>query len=54
MTLLTWITVALLLIGAAMLVAGVGAAGLWIVVITIGIVLVVVDRTRRGHGHRPA
>jgi hypothetical protein len=45
----TWIAVVLLLVGAAMLVAGVGAAGLWISVITIGIALVVIDgrRSRR-------
>ena len=34
---LTWIAVALMLTGALMLVTDVGAAGLWIIVITIGI-----------------
>jgi hypothetical protein len=48
---LVWIAVALMLSGAVMLVAGVGAAGLWIAVVTIGIGLFVVDRTRRSHGH---
>jgi hypothetical protein len=43
-----WIAAALMLIGAVMLVTGVGAAGLWIAVITIGIALLVVDRTRTG------
>jgi len=47
---LVWIAVALMLIGAVMLVAGVGAAGLWIAVVTIDIALLVVDRTRRSHG----
>ena len=44
---LTWIAVALLLTGAVLLVAGVGAAGLWIAVITVGIALVVMDGYRR-------
>jgi uncharacterized membrane-anchored protein len=50
---LVWIAVALMLIGAVMLVTGVGAAGLWIAVITIGILLLVVDPTRTGRsqGH---
>lgn len=48
-TLVTWIVVPLLLVGAAMLIAGIGAPGLWIGVITLGIALVVIDRytTRR-------
>ena len=49
---LTWIAVALLLTGAALLVAGVGAGGLWIAVITVGIALVAMDGYRR-RGHRP-
>jgi len=44
---LTWIAVALLLTGAVLLVADVGAAGLWIAVITIGIALVAIDGYRR-------
>jgi hypothetical protein len=47
MTLLVWIAVALLVVGAVLLIAGVGAAGLWIAVIAIGLALVVIDRTQR-------
>jgi hypothetical protein len=50
---LTWIAVALLLTGAVLLVAGVGATGLWIAVITVGIALVVMDGYRRRRGQRP-
>jgi hypothetical protein len=42
-----WIAVALLVVAAVLLVAGVGAAGLWIAVVAIGIALVVIDRTQR-------
>jgi hypothetical protein len=45
---LLWIAVALMLPGAAMLVAGIGAPALWIAAITVGIALVVVDRERPG------
>jgi len=45
-----WIAAALMLSGAVMLVADVGAAGLWIAVITIGIAVVVVDAYRRHQG----
>ena len=38
---LPWIVVPLMLIAAALLVADVGSAGLWIAVITVSIVLVV-------------
>ena len=44
MTLLVWIAVALMVVGAAMLIAGIGAPGLWIAVIAVGIALVVIDR----------
>jgi len=47
-----WIAVALMLIGAVMLVTGVGAAGLWIAVITIGIALFVAYPTRTGRSQR--
>lgn len=47
---LTWIAVALALTGAVLLVADVGASGLWIAVITIGIALVAVDGYRRRQG----
>ena len=46
---LIWMAAALMLAGAVMLVLGVGAAGLWIAVITIGIAIVAID----GHRHRP-
>ena len=39
-----WIAVALMLIGAVMLVADIGAPALWIAVITAGIALVAIDR----------
>jgi hypothetical protein len=47
---LTWISVVLMLTGAVLLVTDVGAAGLWIAVITIGIALVAGDAYR----HRQA
>ena len=50
----TWIAVALLLTGAALLAAGIGAAGLWIAVITVGLSLVAIDGYRRRQGHRRA
>jgi hypothetical protein len=49
MTLLVWIAVALMVVGAVMLIAGSGAPGLWISVIAVGIALVVIDRTQRRH-----
>ena len=49
MTPLVWIAVVLMLMGAVMLIAGIGAPGLWIAVVTVGIALVVIDRTRRRH-----
>jgi len=50
MTLLVWIAVALMVVGAVMLIAGIGAPGLWIAVVTVSIAVVVIDRTRRGTG----
>jgi hypothetical protein len=44
---LIWIAVALMLTGAVLLVADVGAAGLWIAAITVGIALVATDGYRR-------
>jgi hypothetical protein len=49
MTPLVWIAVLLMVIGAVMLIAGIGAPALWIAAITVGIALVVIDRTRRQH-----
>ena len=51
---LIWIAVALLLFSAIMLVADVGAAGLWIGVITIGIAIVAIEGYRRRPGHHQA
>ena len=45
---LIWIAAALMLMSAVMLVLGVGPAGLWIAVITVGIAVVAID----GHRHR--
>jgi hypothetical protein len=46
-----WLAAALMLIGAVMLVADVGATGLWIAVIAVGIATVAFDlaRARRTH-----
>jgi hypothetical protein len=49
MTLLVWIAVVLMVMGAVMLIVGIGAPGLWIAVITVGIALVVIDRSQRPH-----
>jgi hypothetical protein len=49
MTPFVWIAVVLMLMGAVMLIAGIGAPGLWIAVVTVGIAVVVIDRTRRRH-----
>jgi hypothetical protein len=52
-SLLLWIAVPLMLLGAAMLIAGIGASALWIAVVTVGIALVIVGRVRLGApGHR--
>jgi hypothetical protein len=45
------IAAALMLIGAVLLMAGIGAPGLWITVITLGIALVALDSYRSRHGH---
>lgn len=52
MTNLVWIAVALMVIGAVMLIVGVGAPGLWIAVVTVGIALAVIDLNRRCHRPR--
>ena len=44
--LLPWIAVLLLLLGAAMLIADIGASGLSIVVIAVGIALVAIGRIK--------
>lgn len=50
---LIWIAVVLMLVGAVLLVAGIGAAGLWIAVIAVGIALVAMEgyRGRQRHHH---
>jgi hypothetical protein len=50
---LIWVAVPLLLVGAVLLVAGVGAAGLWIAVIAVGLALVAIEgyRGRQLHHH---
>ena len=49
--LLTWIAAVLLLVSAALLVAGVGAPGLWIAVITVGLAVVAIDGYARRQRH---
>jgi hypothetical protein len=51
---LIWTAVALMLTGPALLVADVGAAGLWVAVITVGIALVATDGYRRRQGQHHA
>jgi hypothetical protein len=51
---LLWIAAALMLVSAVMRVVGVGAAGLWIAVITIGIATVAIEGYRNRHGHHHA
>ncbi len=45
------VAVALMLVGAVMLVLGGGAAGLWIGVITVGIAVVAIELYRNRQGH---
>jgi hypothetical protein len=47
----TWIAAALMLTGAVMIVADVGAAGAWIAVIAVGIAVVAIDAYRRQRQH---
>ena len=44
--LLPWIAVPLLLLGAAMLIAGIGAASLWIAVTLVGAELVIIGQVK--------
>ena len=46
---LTWVAVLLLLVAAAMLIAGIGAPSLWIAVIAVGIALVVLSARKPGN-----
>ncbi|HEY2129267.1 MAG TPA: hypothetical protein VGH77_18995 [Streptosporangiaceae bacterium] len=50
--LLLWIAVPMMLLGASMLIAGIGATALWIAVITVGIALVVIGRPKPGTAGR--
>lgn len=49
MTTLLWIAGPVLLLAAAMLIAGVGDSGLWIATVTVGLALVAIEllRSRR-------
>ena len=46
---LLWIAAPLLLLAAAMLIAGVGNAGLWIAIVAVGVGLVAIDVFRSRH-----
>ena len=50
MTFVIGMAVALMLLGAVFLVTGIGAAGLWMAVIAVGIALVAIDRSRGRRG----
>jgi hypothetical protein len=45
-SLLQWIAVPLLLLSAAMLIAGIGAPALWIAVTAVGTALVIISRVK--------
>ena len=47
----TWFAAGLMLIGAVMLVTEVGAAGIWIALIAMGIALVAVEGHHNRQGH---
>ena len=44
--LLLWVAVPLMILGAAMLIADIGATALWIAVIAVGIALVVIGQVK--------
>ena len=48
---LNWIAIPIMLFGAAMLLADIGASGLWIGVIAVGIAVVAIDARQRRHPH---
>jgi uncharacterized membrane-anchored protein len=50
MTPLMWLAVTLMVMGAIMLVAGIGAPALWIAAVTVGIALSIIGRNRTHHG----
>jgi hypothetical protein len=47
-----WLAVPLMLLGASMLVAGIGSTALWIAVVTVGIALVVIGSIKPGAQRR--
>jgi hypothetical protein len=49
MRVIAWMAALLLLVAAAMLISGIGAPGLWIAVVTIGIAMVAIDIARAHH-----
>jgi hypothetical protein len=53
MRILLWIAAAMMLAAAALLIADVGAPGLWFAVITVGIAAVAVVQARAHHGSHP-
>ena len=50
--LLLWIAVPMMLLGASMLIAGIGATALWMAVIAVGIAMVAVGRAKPGAAGR--
>jgi hypothetical protein len=46
---LLWLVLAVMILGAVMLVVGFGAPGLWVAVITVGIAIVAINQIRRHH-----
>lgn len=51
---LSWIAVPIMLLGAAMLLADIGASGLWTATIAVGIALIALDLYERRHSHLTA
>jgi len=49
MKLLLWTIAVMLLLAAAMVIAGIGEAGLWFAVIAVGVAIVVIERFRSHH-----
>jgi hypothetical protein len=47
-----WMAVLMMVVGVGMLVAGIGAAVMWMAVITAGVALVVIDLSRPGTSAR--
>jgi len=51
MSYLPWIAAALMLLAAVMLVLSSGPVGLWIAVVTVGVVILVIDSARHTRHH---